>query len=276
MKTKKRDPMNNTDRLYAYILKKQVVSTEDLTRYTRDTFSKSYRYLYSKYLNRLLGQGKIIHVRRGVYAAENPYIEHNPPPDKFLVGSKIRSRYYLGYHTALEFHGSAYSAHNACFIATLANDKFRSFSYGPLSFRCISTRDVKIEIETAKLSDQIIHISSPSRTFVECIYRPDLTLNYEEIAKSLIGLGSVSIKGILSSLKIYNYDILYRKVGYFLQWLRDNSPYYEHFSKKDLELIHANIGKSPMYLIEGKNFDYIGQWNLYVPKDFKNIFIGVK
>jgi len=276
MKNNKRGPMNNTDRLYAYILKNKVVSTEDLTSYVQDTFSKSYRYLYSKYLNRLLAQGKIVHVRRGIYAAENPYIEHNPPPDKFLVGSKIRARYYIGYHSALELHGSAYSAHNACFIATLMNDKFRNFSYGPLSFRCVTSKDVRIEIDTTKVSDQVIRVSSPSRTFVECIHRPELSLNYEEIAKSLISLGNVSIKGLLNSLKIYNCDILYRKAGYFLQYLRDNSPYYEHLSKNDLELIHANIGRSPIYLSEGKDYDYNEHWNLYVPKDFKNIFLGVK
>ena len=54
--------------------------------------------------------GRLVHVRRGIYAAVPP--GQTPEifqPDPFLLASRMTPDAVLAYHTALEFHGRAYS-----------------------------------------------------------------------------------------------------------------------------------------------------------------------
>lgn len=268
--------MDKTDRLYAFAMERKIVTSDELAQFAEEAFEKNYQYLYIKYLRRLMTDGRLKRVRRGIYAAVNIYEKQRLPPDKYLIGVKLRRTYYLGWHTALELHGSAYSAYNSCYVATPDNLKFRPFKYDNLSFRCIATKDLKTEVSTLKHLGQDIRISSPSRTFVECIYRPDLCGGYEEAVKSLDGLGGTTAKGILASLELYNKDSLYRAVGYFLEWMAKNSPYYGHIKDRDFEKIRSNIGKKPTYLMKCKKPKLIERWNVYVPKNFEEMFLGVR
>ncbi|MBU4255957.1 MAG: type IV toxin-antitoxin system AbiEi family antitoxin domain-containing protein [Thermoplasmatales archaeon] len=268
--------MDKTDKLYAFAMERKIVTSDELAQFAENIFGKNYQYLYIKYLRRLMADGRLKRVRRGTYAAVNIYEKQRPPPDKYLIGAKLRGTYYLGYHTALELHGSAYSAYNSCYVAAPDNMKFRPFKYDNLSFKSVVTRNLKTEIHTLKYLGQDIHISSPSRTFVECVYRPDLCGGYEEAVKSLDGLGGTTAKGILASLALYKKDSLYRAVGYFLEWMIKNSPYYGHIRDGDLEKICSSIGKKPTYLMKCKKTKIIERWNIYVPKNFEEMFLGVR
>src|SRR3990172_11267387 len=56
------------------------------------------------------GQGRIIPVRRGLYATV-PFGADpaSNPVDPYLVAAKMTADAVLAYHSALEFHGKAYS-----------------------------------------------------------------------------------------------------------------------------------------------------------------------
>ena len=57
-------------------------------------------------------QGRIIPVRRGLYATVPAGgVPRSSPVDPFLVAAKLTPDAMLAYHTALEFHGKAYSVH---------------------------------------------------------------------------------------------------------------------------------------------------------------------
>ena len=56
-------------------------------------------------------QGRIVHVRRGLYATVPRGMDPETASiDPYLVAAKMTGDAVLGYHTALEFHGRAYSA----------------------------------------------------------------------------------------------------------------------------------------------------------------------
>ncbi len=58
--------MNKTERLYAYALRKRVVTSDELGKWAEKELGKDYKYLYTKYITRLLAQGKLVRVSRGV------------------------------------------------------------------------------------------------------------------------------------------------------------------------------------------------------------------
>lgn len=83
------------------------------------------RYIYRKYIRRLIESGKLKRIRKQLYMVLSPLEDpERPLVDKFLIASKIRDNYYLGYHTALEHYGCASSLHNEAYISIKAEDRF--------------------------------------------------------------------------------------------------------------------------------------------------------
>ena len=272
--------MNKTERLYAYALRKRVVTSEELGEWADQELGKDYKYLYTKYITRLLSQGKLVRVTRGMYAARNlfptsPYDHPDSPPNKYLVGSKLRERYYLGYHTALELHGCAYSVFYETHVVTLDEDKFRTFVHGPEAFRNVLSKDLGIELVEVHVLDQSIMVSSPSRTFVECIRRWDLCGGLEEVLKSLDSLEGVTPEGLDAAIGIYDYDILRRSVGFFLELMMAESPYYGNIPLEYINSLRERVGHTPSYYIRGEPSVLSGKWNLYVPDYLDELMAGV-
>ncbi|UCE36018.1 MAG: hypothetical protein JSW00_10690 [Thermoplasmata archaeon] len=264
--------MKKIDMVYAEIMKRQVVNTDDLDEIMFSVFGKplQYKYFYNQYLSKLVKENKLVRIRRGLYHGIDIYSTRKSKPDKYLISAKLRKHYYLGYHTALELHGCAYSDFNRCYIVTTPNSKFEPFYYDNLNFQKVFTRDIESFIETIKYSGQSICVSNPSRTFVECINRPEFCGGWEEVLKSLDSLGNVKIHEVQKILKIYDKQILYRKCGYVLDIMIKNSPYYKHIEKQ--KGLHP-IGKSAPDLFIKKNNrgKYIPKWKLFAPFDFAEL-----
>ncbi len=252
------------------------MSRDDLEKYAKNEFNTDYNYLYRKFLFKLIQQGKVEKIKSGLFYGRNVYLDKIDIPNKYLIGSKIRPDYYFGYHTALELLGSAQSIHNGCYVSVNANRRFKKFIYSHYQFNPVVTSDLSLEIETRTIEKNEIRVSSPSRTFVECIHRPDLGIGYEEIYKSLESLGGVDIGSVQRSLKLYGNDILLRSVGFFLEELKERSPYYSHIEEKDLNIIEKQVGPGRSYLIRGQKGEYVSRWRLYIPEGFRDLFQGVR
>lgn len=264
--------MNRTDQVYSFIFQKEVVSSDELSQYASTVFGWNYKYLYLKYLRKLVTDGRLLRIRRGLYAARNPYNPGQSPPNKYLVGSKIRDKYYFGYNTALELLGAGHSVHNGCYIAIPQSRPFRPFELTPLHFQGILTRDLHTEVMTLELNFGPVRLSNPSRTFVEVLLRPELAGGYEEVILCLEGLGGVELGGIINVLDIYGNDNLNRKVGSILEKLAKTSPYYESITEKDLEEIKARIGDGLLYVDRNVPSTLVKWWKLYVPQTLINYF----
>ncbi len=98
------------DELYSQLAQARAVTLQDITRIAEKIMGRRLTtdYVYRKYVHSLQRRGYIHRIRRNLYAVRQPG-QTQPTADRFLVASKIRDDYYLGYHTALEFHGTAYS-----------------------------------------------------------------------------------------------------------------------------------------------------------------------
>lgn len=269
--------MTKLESLYHELLKKEVATPEEIEEAASDILKNpSYQYIYNEYITKLKSSGKLLHPRRGLYIAVPPVkIDDNSfQPDRYLIASKIQEHYYLGHHTALEIHGAAYSEYDEVYIVVPPNKKFRTFKFKNTTYKPVYNSYPETGINKIDYKDQKIVVSSPSRTFIDCIDRPDYSGGWEECLKSLESLAGVDAKNIKEILDSQKKDILYRKTGLILS-LFDDNPYYEGVLSELESHLKENIGPSPMYLSESDQNELNEAWMLYVPQGFTDLLRGV-
>lgn len=269
--------VSKTEKIYLKLLGLKVVTFNEIVAEAEKIIGpKEPRYIHLKYVKRLSQDGKLQRIRRGLYTVVPPLgDEEKYAPDKFIIASKIRDNYYLGYHTALEFYGCAYSSFNEVYIALRKKDRFCPFRYRNLKFKPILVQDPYFGVEEKDYLGHTIRVSSRERTFIDCVDRVKYAGGWEESMKSLQALGGLNFDRLSKTLLSYNSDLLLRKVGFALDLLRDTSVFYEHFSDKTLDTLHKRIGREPRYLNQEKPFIYNRRWRLYVPENFKEKLRGI-
>lgn len=269
--------VSKTEKVYLELLPLKIVTIGEITATVEKLIGpKDPRYIHLKYVKRLTQEGKLQRIRRSLYAVLPP-LENKEKyiPDKFLVASKLRNNYYLGYHTALEFYGSAYSHFNEVYVALNKNNRFNYFRYKSLGFRPVFVQGTDFGVEKKKYLGHTIRVSSKERTFIDCLDRVGYAGGWEESLKSLQGLGGLNFKALNEILQIYNKEILFRKAGFVLTILRDTSVFYEHINDNELNILHEKIGKRPRYLTREGPSVYNQRWRLYVPKNFEEKLRGI-
>ena len=271
--------MTKLELLYQELLKREVVRYKDIEDIASEIIEKqhvSFRYLYNEYINKLQRAGKLLHPQRGIYVVVPPtrINENSYQPDTYLIASKIQNPYYLGYHTALEIHGSAYSNYNEVYIVVPPNKKFRGFKFKNIRYRPVFNSHSHIGLQKINHKNHNIIVSSPSRTFLDCIERPEYAGDWEECLKSLESLVGVKAKELKQLLDKIGKDMLYRKTGFILDIFNEN-PYYEGILPILKSYLIEKMGKSPMYLKRGVKSELNKQWRLYVPIGFKDVIRGI-
>ena len=271
--------MTKLELLYQELLKREVVRYKEIEGIASDIVEKqpvSFRYIYNEYINKLRRSGKLLHPQRGIYVVVPPtkINEKSFQPDTYLIASKIQNPYYLGYHTALELHGCAYSKYNEAYIVVPSNKKFRGFEFKNIRYRPVFNSHIQIGVQQITHKNQKVMVSSASRTFLDCIERPEYSGGWEECLKSLESLAGVKANELKPLLDKIGKDMLFRKTGLILDILDDN-PYYQGTVSNLKSYLNKKMGKSPMYLKEGAKSKLNKDWRLYVPIGFKDIIRGI-
>jgi predicted transcriptional regulator of viral defense system len=264
--------------LYSALLPMKVVSFNDIVKEASNIIkaAPNRRYIYRKYVNRMIKHGKLQRIRKGLYMVLSPLEKpERHVADKLLIASKIRDEYYLGFHTALEYYGCASSFYNEAYICVKAKDRFDPFQYKRFSFRPVFVEDVTLGVEEKSYQGSTIKVSSKERSFIECTDRIQYAGGWEECIKSLEGLGGLNMEKLLNLLYKYKKDILSRRIGYFLELLRKRSPFYEHVNDHLLNEIERQITGPPRYLIYGEKGPLNRRWKLYIPKGFEEKLRGL-
>jgi len=269
--------MKKIDMLYRALLAKRVVSVKDILEAAKNIVRKEdIKYIYNAYLRALLKEGKLMRVKKGLYIVLDPL--ESPKTfsfDRFLVGSKISKRYYLGFHTALEFYGCAHSAFNTVYVCVNKKDRFQGFSFHGTAFKPVYTTELELGVKKTRYMSHTVAVSSRERTFIDCIDRVKYAGGWEECLKSLEGLSGVNFNKTLELLSVLGHDFLYRKIGLTLKALRDASIYYRALDDDVLESLKMRIGSAPMYLEKGKPSSFNKEWKLYVPRQFDDYLRGI-
>lgn len=259
------------EEIYHKLLSRKVVLFDEIISEAEKVIGpKNRRYIFLKYVKKLLEEGKLERIRRGLYSVLSPLENRSKHvPDRFLVASKLREDYYLGYHTALEFYGCSYSHFNEVQIVVKKGDRFDPFKHKGLYFRPVFVQNTQFEVDEKEYSENLIRISSKERTFIDCLDRVKYAGGWEECLKSLQSLRGLNFQKLPEILENYDNDILRRKVGFVLDLLRDTSMFYEHLDTQILSRLREEIPGEPRYMTEGDSFIYDRKWQLYVPEDFE-------
>jgi len=270
--------VTKTEALYNALLPMKIVSFDNIVEKASDIIevNQSRRYIYRKYVDRLIKMGKLQPIRKELYAVLSPFEKpEKHEVDKLLIASKIRQKYYLGYHTALEYYGCAHSLLNEAYICVQAKDRFNPFHYKRFNFKPVFVKEITSEIVEKPYHQTLLKVSNKERTFIECIDRIRYAGGWEECIKSLEGLGGLNFEKLLNLTLKQGKTSLNRRIGYVLELFKNRSLFYEHLNEKLLNKIAEQTKGPPQYLIHGKRGPLNKKWNLYVPEDFEEKLRGI-
>ena len=215
--------------------------------------------------------GRVVQVRRGLYAIIPPGANPDSyPVDPFLVAAKLTPDAVLSHHTALEFHGKAYSIY-----AHLTYSASRPL--GPLTFRAHVFRGAKFNqsllrlgkehfgVSTAERSGQELRVTSLERTLVDVLDRPGLSGSWEEIWRSLESVEFFDLDTVVAYARLLGNATTGARVGFFLEQHR------EPLMVEDghLGALRDLRPQQPHYLDRAKRTSgrLVSQWNLVAPKE---------
>ena len=233
--------------------------------------SSSEAAIYSS-IKYYLKEGRLINIRRGLYAVVPPNSNaENAVVDSYLVAAKASDDGILAYHTALELHGTAYSAFGK--FTFLTGKKIKAFYFQDQLFQPTSiptSLHAKNEIGITTVDRQgiTIRITTIERTFVDALSRIELCGGLEEVARSLEAIAVLDANAVVQYTLQLKSSVLAAKAGYFLE-KREGAF---SVSKDTLKPLFSHKPKSPQYLDTHQKTPcrYIKQWNLMVPEKLIN------
>ncbi|MBC7077463.1 MAG: type IV toxin-antitoxin system AbiEi family antitoxin domain-containing protein [Synergistales bacterium] len=214
-------------------------------------------------------QGRILRVRRGLYVVVPPGT--NPascPVDPYLLGAKMAEDAALGYHTALEFHGKAYSA--TYLVLYLSSRRcsplrFRSYTFRSVPFpKPLRAKGKELfSVETHERAGLPVRVTSLERTLVDVLDRPDLGGGWEEIWRSLEIVEFFDLDVVVEYTLLLENATTAAKVGFFLEQHRDRLMVEE----RHLAILRAHRPQSPHYMARTSREPgrLVQEWNLVVP-----------
>lgn len=214
--------------------------------------------------------GRIVDIRRGLYAVVP--LGSDPSSyqvDPFLVAAKLTMDDVLSHHTALEFHGRAYSTHDQFIYSALRPLSpfiFQSHMFRGVRFPQALQRTGKeyFGVLTEDRSGIDIGVTNLERTMVDILNRPDLCGGWEEIWRSLESVEFFDLEKVVEYVLLLGNATTAAKVGFFLDQHREYLMVEEH----NLGILRKNLPKQPHYMDRSnrKSGRFIPEWNLMVPE----------
>jgi len=219
-------------------------------------------------------QGRIVPVRRGLYAVVPfGFSPESSPVDPYLLAAKMTKDAVLAYHTALEFHGKAYSVYTRLHYLSARKSlpvKFRSYEIRrvsvPQSLRGKGKQ--MFGVASHKRSGVELHVTSLERTLVDVLDRPELTGSWEEMWRSLESVEFFDLKRVIEYVLLLENATTAAKVGFFLEQHKDTLMV-DDVHLKPLQKLRP---RQPHYLVRGKRKGgrWVKEWNLMVPAEILN------
>ena len=216
-------------------------------------------------------RGHLLRVRRGLFVSvpvgEDP---ENCPVDRFLLAGKMVEGGVLAYHTALEFHGEAYSLWNRSFVLSdrtpskmlFRGDEFFSLPIpGPLRRK----GEEVLGVETRERLGLPLHVTTLERTLVDVLDRPELSGGWEEVWRSLESIRTLDLDLVVRYTLALENATTTAKVGFFLERHRESLM----VDEKHLSPLREGKPRTRHYMDRKRRSGgrFVREWNLIVPEE---------
>ncbi|MBM4105376.1 MAG: transcriptional regulator [Phycisphaerae bacterium] len=220
-------------------------------------------------LSRQRARGRVLSVRRGVYAVVPLGMDsESAPVDPYLVASRLARDSVLAYHTALELHGHAQSAFTRYQFLTRTAARactFRSAVFQPVRVpRALAGRGGdRIGVQTMDRMGLDLRVTTLERTCVDALDRPDLCGGWEEVVRSLESVPSLDLEAVVAYALRLRSATLAAKVGWFLELNAKRLDVPERAIRR----LRSRAPKSRQYLDRGSRRGHrlASGWNLMLP-----------
>ena len=169
-------------------------------------------------IDSLLRKKWILKIKNGIYlivpleagksGSEN-YTLHS-----FTIASFLADPYYIGYLSALNFHGLTDKTPSMVYVATQEPHRSRIVLDNKIKFITVVPRKFFGIMET-KIENQKVLVSSKEKTIVDCLDHPEYCEGVEEVARAIyFGKNELDFSKLASmSEKIGNRAVL-KRLGY--------------------------------------------------------------
>jgi predicted transcriptional regulator of viral defense system len=221
------------------------------------------------FLHRHLAAGRILRVRRGVYAVvargEDPA---KAAVDPYLVASALAGDATVAYHAALQFHGKAASISRR--FHCLVRDRARPFSFRGAEF--VPVRAAPRLLERKDLGGGILHephaggrarVTTLERALVDVLAAPARGGGWEEIWRSLELVEFFDLDAVVDYARKLGSAIAAARTGFFLE--RHRGPLM--VEEAHLEKLRKLGPREPRYFdARQRHGRFVPRWNLVVPE----------
>jgi predicted transcriptional regulator of viral defense system len=220
-------------------------------------------------LVRHVAAGRLLHVRRGLYATVPPGAAADTfRPDPYLVATKLTADAAVAYHAALQFRGKTYSVWHR--FTVLAGAGLR-----PLRFRGDEFVGVKPPralrglpehgggVVTEPCAGGVVRVASFERTLVDLLDRPDLGGGWEEVWRSLEMVEFFDLDAVVAHALKRSSALAAARVGFFLEQHRDAL----FVEERHLDGLRVRAPRQPRYFDRKREPGrLVKPWNLFVPQ----------
>ena len=219
-------------------------------------------------LARHAAAGRLLHVRRGLYAAVPAGAKPDAfRADPFLLATKLAPDASVAYHAALQFRGKAYSVWHR--FAVLTRSHLR-----PLSFQGSEFAGVRLPHALGGLPDMgggivteahaggFVRVTTFERTLVDVLDAPDLGGGWEEVWRSLEMVEFFDLAAVVDQA-LTRSALTVARVGFFLEQHRE--PLF--VEESHLKALREHAPRQPSYLDRKREAGrLVKPWNLVVPE----------
>jgi len=189
--------------------------------------------------------------------------------DRFLVGHKVAPDAIIGYHSALELLGAAYTPFNTVYV--LSKSRRAPFTFQGMTYRqvypptrLITAKAEAFGVEKLERSGVKIAVTGKERTVVDCVDRLAYTGGLEELFRSVELLPYLDLEKLAAYLDLLAKGVLYAEVGFLLDGFAKKfdftDPYRRRFARHLPKVVYYFGGQQGQCR-------YVKAWNLMVPMD---------
>lgn len=242
------------------------LARQDKAIFTLNDVRETARGDAKKIVHRLAKKKWILPLKRGLYSivpldvgvrGSDSFIIHN-----FVIGSHLIELYYIGYWSALNYHGLSEQIPITTFVATTRAKKSLEILGTTYQFVKVTKTKmfgtVEIEIEGKK-----VRVSDVEKTLVDCLERPQHCGGAEEIARAIyFNHREVDFRKLKAYAKQMGNVSIMKRLGYILEATDLIEGY--SFVFKGVELSKGYPSLDPVSPRKGS---YNGRWKILINKE---------